>query len=143
MDETEGKGTRHGVQLESLIRLTLEPINPDLGAPNSACNGGGPGHGGGGVPNYDSNGLPQNVHHNCEPQGLTLIVQESRKQYPDDNGCGGIITFDFFHEAAFLEDAGFLDVDGNESIKLTVSSENARWVLASPFALPLSKHRWS
>jgi hypothetical protein len=89
----------------------------DLGSPNAGCNPSGPGIGDAGNPTIGTN---SNVH-NCVPQGMSLIVQESKKVTPDDNGCGGTITFDFYHTPAFITEVGLLDVDGNESVKLKVS----------------------
>jgi hypothetical protein len=59
----------------------------DLGAPNKACPGRGPGQGVGGEP-----GQPGM---NCSPKGNALIIQEPGKSIPDDNVNGGIITLDY------------------------------------------------
>ena len=52
--------------------------DPDLGALNEDCPGGRPGTGLGGRPNAP--------RANCDPLGLTLIVQEPGADCPDDNG---------------------------------------------------------
>jgi hypothetical protein len=36
--------------------------------------------------------------------------------------ASGTITFEFYHSPAFVSALGLLDVDGNESVRLTVSS---------------------
>ena len=56
---------------------------------------------------------------NCQPQGKSLIIQESDKVYPDDSHCGGWITFDFYANPAHIGEVGLLDVDNDESVKLT------------------------
>jgi hypothetical protein len=90
--------------------------DPDLGSPNEDCDIPGPGVGAAGSPDNGSNPAVWN----CVPQHKTLIIQESHKIYPDDIGCGGTITFDFYHTPAFLSELGFLDVDDNESVEVTV-----------------------
>ena len=78
----------------------------DLGSPNEACEGGGPGHGPGGAPDQP---FP-----NCEPQGIVLIIQESDKETPDDNSAGGVISF-FFTNPVIIEEFAILDIDGDET----------------------------
>lgn len=56
----------------------------DLGTPNKACPGGGPGHGIGGEP-----GAPGE---NCIFLGNILIIQEPGSSCPDDHVDGGVIT---------------------------------------------------
>jgi hypothetical protein len=80
--------------------------DPDLGAPNEACPGGGPGWGAGGQP-----GTPGE---NCSPQGLALIVQEvnNSMEIPDDNGDGGTIVMDFTEPGGqYVKEIGLLDMD--------------------------------
>jgi hypothetical protein len=76
----------------------------DLGAPNRYCPGGGPGKG--------VDGEPGKPGENCEPLGNVLIVQEPGEDCPDDNGEGGLITFDFpFGTGQYVKELGLLDVD--------------------------------
>lgn len=85
--------------------------DPDLGAPNGSCPGGGPGHGPGGQPTRVVNGNTQtNPYANCDLQGNVLIIQESNKNCPDDSGGGGWIIFDFATPTE-VDFAGLLDVD--------------------------------
>ena len=61
--------------------------DPDLGSPNQMCAKAGPGQG------FCSHlGQPGA---NCIPQGNVLIIQESDKDFPDDNNKGGILCFEF------------------------------------------------
>jgi hypothetical protein len=92
--------------------------DPDLGSPNVGCNPSGPGVGDGGNPLINTNN--PNAW-NCVPQNKSLIVQETNKTAPDDASCGGTITFDFYDAPAFINEVGILDVDGHESVTLTVS----------------------
>lgn len=90
---------------------TEEDGDPDLGSPNEACPGGGPGVGDGGGPDQ--------TFPNCEPQGIVLIIQESNKTTPDDNVAGGTIFFDFVPPSNVFE-IGILDIDGDvPSIKVS------------------------
>lgn len=78
--------------------------DPDLGAPNQACPGGGPGEGVGGEP-----GQPGE---NCDPLRFGLIVQEPGIACPDDNVDGGSVTLDFVNPGGqFIFEIGILDVD--------------------------------
>ena len=79
--------------------------DPDLGSPNENCEDGGPGIGVGGEP-----GAPGE---NCEFLGNVLIVQHSDPsiQVPNDNGGGGIITFDFAEGGQYVGEIGFIDID--------------------------------
>mmetsp|Transcript_6501 Transcript_6501/g.9863 ORF Transcript_6501/g.9863 Transcript_6501/m.9863 type:complete len:632 (-) Transcript_6501:205-2100(-) len=86
--------------------------DPDLGAPNTACPGGGPGHGSGGAPTLSGGAV--NPYSNCEPQGNVLIIQESNKSCPDDTGDGGELLFEFT-EATDVNFATLLDVDFSEN----------------------------
>jgi hypothetical protein len=91
--------------------------DPDLGSPNQGCVPAGPGVGDGGNPLVNTNPNAWN----CVPQNKSLIVQETNKVPPDDAFCGGTITFDFYDAPAFINEVGLLDVDGHESVTLTVS----------------------
>lgn len=85
--------------------------DPDLGAPNYKCPGGGPGKGQGGKP-----GTPGE---NCDKQGLALIIQEKNKfmSIPDDNVDGGIIVMDFIQPGGqYVKELGLLDIDYNSKI---------------------------
>lgn len=79
--------------------------DPDLGAPNERCQGGGPGIGEGGE--------PDGAGPNCSPLGNVLIVQENNKKpwIPDDNGDGGKIVMNFEPKAESVSTIGLLDVD--------------------------------
>jgi len=78
--------------------------DPDLGSPNKACPGGGPGIGVGGEP-----GQPGE---NCSPKGNVLIIQEPGTNVPDDNVDGGTINFDFpFANGLYVKELGILDAD--------------------------------
>jgi len=92
----------------------------DLGAPNEACSGGGPGWGAGGVP-----GKPGE---NCEKQGLALIVQEvnDNMDIPDDNVDGGIIIMDFIGQpnGQYVKELGILDVDYEVNIIIDYVTSN-------------------
>ena len=79
--------------------------DPDLGSPNENCEDGGPGIGVGGEP-----GAPGE---NCEFLGNVLIVQHSNPAItvPNDNGGGGIITFDFAEGGQYVGEIGFIDID--------------------------------
>ena len=82
--------------------------DPDLGSPNKACPGGGPGRGRGGAPRL-SNGR-KNPGANCGREGNVIVIQESNKQYADDNARGGKIVFDFRYPIK-LKHMGLMDVD--------------------------------
>jgi hypothetical protein len=93
---------------------TTDNGDPDLGSPNSKCDGGGPGKGNGGAPGSS--------HSNCVPLGNVLIVQEDDKDQPDDNGGGGTIKFSFTR-AAKIQDISILDIDdGNNVPRVDVST---------------------
>jgi len=91
---------------------TREYGDPDLGAPNERCPGGGPGKGEGGE--------PDGAGPNCSPQGNALIIQEpnDRLDIPDDNVNGGEIAFWFEPKADYVYSIGILDVD--DPVKITV-----------------------
>ena len=66
------------------------PIHdPDLGAPNSECPGGGPGKGDGGEPGA--------LFPNCEPQGNLMIIQNESIDIsdPNDTAYGGCLVFEW------------------------------------------------
>lgn len=78
----------------------------DLGSPNERCSPPGPGKGEGGE--------PDGAGPNCEPLGNVLIVQEPNNKplIPDDNGKGGIISFNFSKPGGqYVQEIGLLDVD--------------------------------
>ncbi|CAB9518686.1 expressed unknown protein [Seminavis robusta] len=79
--------------------------DPDLGAPNKYCPGGGPGEGDG--------GKPGKKYENCQPLGNILIVDENGPDKPPDDAVGGNIYFKF-DNPIILESGHFLDVDGYE-----------------------------
>lgn len=89
--------------------------DPDLGSPNNQCANPGPGVGSGGKPTQRGE--------NCiEGVGNVLIVQESNKQYPDDNAGGGAITFTF-DEPSMLADIGVMDIDESQQVFI-ITKEN-------------------
>lgn len=73
--------------------------DPDLGSPNRQC--GGPGRG--------KAGQPGERGENCVPQGNVLIIQESDKEFPDDNLGGGSLCFEF-DSPTFVLTLGVLDI---------------------------------
>lgn len=73
--------------------------DPDLGSPNEACPGGGPGVGNPGGPNQPGE--------NCDFLGNALIIQESNKEATDDAQYGGKFIFTFA-EPVDLGYIGFL-----------------------------------
>jgi hypothetical protein len=91
---------------------TEDAGDPDLGAPNNKCKGGGPGIGTGGAPGK--------VGQNCAPQGNALIIQEenNKPQIPDDNAKGGTITMDLSSFPRYVYEIGLLDID--EKARLNV-----------------------
>jgi len=98
---------------------TAELGDPDLGAPNKRCPGGGLGVGEGGEPN-DVEGA------NCNPLGNALIIQErnQRPEIPDDNVNGGLIRFDFKTRAEYIFDIGLLDIDYKMTIKVVFKNDS-------------------
>jgi hypothetical protein len=90
----------------------------DLGSPNVACPGGGPGDGPGGAPTL-SDGSP-NPYNNCDPIGNVLVIQESDKSCPDDSWSGGWIQFDFKNPAS-VQLAKLLDVDEGNTPEINIS----------------------
>jgi hypothetical protein len=92
---------------------TSQPwADPDLGSPNSECEGGGPGIGDGGRPESD--------YSNCEALNYVLIIQEGGTNAPDDNENGGSITFTFLSPVK-IEHIGLLDSDDEASPEIVVS----------------------
>jgi len=85
--------------------------DPDLGSPNEDCSNAGPGKGNGGEPGEEGE--------NCIPIGNVLIIQESNKIYPDDNGGGGSIMF-HFDDPVLVSDVGMMDIDEtSQQLKFT------------------------
>lgn len=82
---------------------TYNSGDPDLGSPNSACPGGGPGLGEGGIPGSQ--------FENCDPLGNLIIVQASNKVQPDDHERGSRITFKFDHPT-YVDNIVVIDNDG-------------------------------
>jgi hypothetical protein len=91
-------------------------FDPDLGAPNKACPGGGPGRGRG--------GKPTSPFPNCEPQGNLLIIQNESiaPTTPNDSPYGGKIRFAFTKKVTLL-DLGIIDIDEEDSVEVTVTAE--------------------
>lgn len=87
----------------------------DLGAPNKACPGGGPGQGMGGEP-----GQPGM---NCSPKDNALIIQEPGTSISDNNVDGGIIMLDYlFPNGTYIKNIGLLDVDYGTNIIVVYES---------------------
>lgn len=89
--------------------------DPDLGAPNDQCPGGGPGHS-----EDNSAGGPDSDFPNCEARGNVLVIDENGAgKPPDDAQLGGKMRFKF--ESPVQPDAiCFLDVDGAEQTFVSV-----------------------
>ena len=104
----------------------------DLGSPNQACPGGGPGVGDGGGPflkdNEDSNDeKTPNPGANCDPQGNALIIQESNKDFADDSLHGGEIVFSFVKGPVTLRHVTVMDIgqwDRESHLKVEFSNED-------------------
>ena len=111
---------------------TVKFGDPNLGAPNEACPGGGPSWGNGSKPSTPGE--------NCSLQGLALIIQEANnprnsKGNPkgwhgndkangnpfvlDDNEYGSTIIMDFtVPRGQYMKELGVLDVD--EPVNVTI-----------------------
>ncbi|MEM7130734.1 MAG: hypothetical protein AAF702_30695 [Chloroflexota bacterium] len=78
--------------------------DPDLGAPNEACPGGGPGVGPGGAPNT--------IGENCEMLGNVLIIPNnvSPGAPPNDDSRGGVVTLTFSELVQVIR-IDLLDID--------------------------------
>ena len=96
--------------------------DPDLGSPNQACPGGGPGVGVGGEP-----GQPGE---NCVPLNNLLIIAEDIVDIspndgivddPDDEAGGGTLIFDF-DDVVVVHDVVILDID-NESAQFILEND--------------------
>jgi hypothetical protein len=79
--------------------------DPDLGAPNESCPGGGPGIGLGGTVGT--------IGENCEPLGNVLIIQEQNEDtsIPDDEARGGNITINFAEPIVEVYELGMMDIE--------------------------------
>jgi hypothetical protein len=109
----------------SHIRSTLAKDDPDLGAPNKGCTGGGPGIGRG--------GRPSSPYPNCAPQGNLLIIQDPtvNKSIANDSPLGGCFTFEFEHPID-LVNIGMLDLERPATIKVFKTNLG----MAGPFISP-------
>jgi hypothetical protein len=96
----------------SVIISDQEKDDPDLGAPNRNCPGGGPGKGNGGG--------PDKLYPNCAPQGNLLIIQNTNETVTNDSPSGGCMIFEFGRKVN-LFNIGLLDVE--ESASITVRSQ--------------------
>jgi len=107
---------------------TLKAGDPDLGAPNERCPGGGPGTG--------TAGEPGKPGENCAPLGNVLIIQEMNDTpyTSDDNVSDGIITLDFLEAGGqYVYEIGLLDIDFETAVIVeyeTGSGELAKFVIA-------------
>jgi hypothetical protein len=111
------------------IRSQNDNDDPDLGAPNKFCPGGGPGKGNGGSPNGP---FP-----NCNPQGNLLVIQDPRKnpRFANDSPFGGCILFEF-ERPIDLENVGLLH--GEASSTITVCGLSTVCVIVCPVTLKCS-----
>lgn len=100
----------------------------DLGSPNQACPGGGPGEG--------VDGEPGKPGENCIAHGNLLIVQEPGETCPDDNVDGGIITLDFpYGGGQYVKEIGLLDIDYGTTV--IVVTETATGFAEREIIVPL------
>jgi hypothetical protein len=92
-----------------------EKWDPDLGSPNKACPGGGPGRGTGGKPNAP---FP-----NCSAQGNIMIIQNENIEpsNPNDSAFGGCVVFTFIQPVA-LKNFGIMDIDETENVDITITT---------------------
>jgi Cornifin (SPRR) family len=99
------------------IKSTRARHDPDLGAPNRECPGGGPGFGTGGTPDA--------AFPNCEPQGNLLIIQNEKMDpsTPNDSPHGGCLVFDFMQPMNLINFA-LLDIDEQSSANITITNSN-------------------
>lgn len=97
------------------IRSRRRNNDSDLGAPNEACPGGGPGVGNGGKPNA--------MFPNCAPQGNLLIIQNENEPVsnPNDSANGGCLVFEFAQPMNLIN-FGILDIDETGLANITVST---------------------
>jgi hypothetical protein len=93
--------------------------DPDLGSPNRACPGGGPGVGRG--------GKPTTLHPNCEAQGKVLILQDENiaMAIPRDSNGGGCLAFTFGKTFVELVNFAILDVDLETVVNITVTDSHS------------------
>jgi hypothetical protein len=100
--------------------------DPDLGSPNQACPGGGPGVGVGGGPNAK--------YPNCKAQGNLLIIQNPAvpANRPNDAPNGGCITVKFAHGIE-LANMGLMDLE-EDNTKITVSATAKHAFLGSQYS---------
>jgi hypothetical protein len=102
----------------------------DLGSPNQSCEGGGPGFGFGGKPGKRGE--------NCNPLGKLLIIQESKKDSPDDHWKGGTFTFTSTGgtEMTYLNigviDADYTEITLDHSVKFDGVGDNGFQELENP-----------
>lgn len=92
--------------------------DPDLGTPNKGCDKPGPGVGAAGRPGSDGE--------NCVPLGNLLIIQESDKEYPDDNAKGGSIAFDFVRPT-YVDFIGLVDIEDNHDFIEVLTVDGAKF----------------
>jgi hypothetical protein len=100
------------------IKGTKSKHDPDLGAPNSRCPGGGPGRGNGGWPNAP---FP-----NCDPQGNLMIIQNENKpaSNPNDSAYGGCLNFEFTETVSMI-DLVLLDIDDGDAATVTFNGNTS------------------
>jgi hypothetical protein len=108
LETGEEKG-RINVFDSSNIASEFARDDPDLGSPNKACPGGGPGVGDGGKPDA--------AFPNCSPQGNLLIIQNRREDAANDSPFGGCISVEFIRYVE-LADLGLLDLEEVATIKV-------------------------
>ena len=95
--------------------------DPNLGLPNQACPGGGPG--------ISSGGEPGTPGENCAPGvGNVLIVQEPGAPCWDDNSNGGVISLNFpYPGGQYIKDIKVIDIDYASTV-LVVTETDAGFV---------------
>jgi hypothetical protein len=105
----------------SNIRGTAAKDDPDLGSPNAACPGGGPGLGKG--------GKPWSLYPNCEKQGNLLIIQDEHTDpsWPNDSAYGGCFQFTFVARSVSLVNLGLLDIDETATAKIGVTDSKQKF----------------
>jgi hypothetical protein len=86
------------------------PLDLDLGTPNNACPGGGPGKAQLGPQN---NAAPGRPGENCVARGNVLILSKPAPEAPNDLQNGGTLTFNFAQPVR-VDEAGILDIETRE-----------------------------
>jgi hypothetical protein len=103
------------------IRGTAAKDYPDLGSPNAACSGGGPGLGNG--------GRPWSSYPNCDKQGNLLIIQDEHTDpsTPSGSAYGGCFQFTFAATSVSLINLGLLDIGELATAKIGVTDSKQKF----------------